>query len=81
MQVCLPANCKMWGQNRLRTTGGKVMNSEISSGLRGGSFRITGIAVLDGWWNVPDNGDSCAGLLGGLFRIAGTIVDDDVAYS
>jgi hypothetical protein len=71
------------------------MNSEISSGLRGGSFRITGIAVLDGWWNVPDNGDSCwitwrvipdngdscAGLLGGLFRIAGSIVDDDVAYS
>jgi hypothetical protein len=57
------------------------MNSEISSGLRGGSFRITGIVVLDGWWNVPDNGDSCAGLLGGLFRIAGTIVDDDVAYS
>ena len=53
------------------------MNSEISSGLRGGSFRITGIVVLDGWWNVPDNG----GLLGGLFRIAGTIVDDDVAYS
>ena len=52
-----------------------------SSGLRGGSFRITGIVVLDGWWNVPDNGDSCAGLLGGLFRIAGTIVDDDVAYS
>lgn len=57
------------------------MNSEISSGLRGGSFRITGIVVLDGWWNVPDNGDSCAGLLGGLFRIAGSIVDDDEAYS
>ena len=61
--------------------GGTFRITGIVAGLLGGLFRITGIVVLDGWWNVPDNGDSCAGLLGGLFRIAGSIVDDDVAYS